>query len=209
MAERSIPATKKALRERVQRLVGELSSAERMERSASAQARLIETPEFKKARTVMVYHSDPSEVSSHDIVLACLADGKRVSLPRTTRGTRTMQIREILDVRRDLETSRFGTFKEPLGILPTVAHEQIDLVVVPGRVFDEQGRRLGRGAGYYDRFFAKEGVRAVAAALAFDCQIVAEVPVEAHDYPMDIIVTESRVIRVKRPRRTHEEIRKG
>lgn len=196
MANRSIAESKKALRERVQHLVAELSSAERLERSARAQARLIETPEFKKARTVMVYHSDPSEVSSHDIVLACLAEGKRVSMPRTTRGTRTMQIREILDVRRDLETSRFGTFKEPLGILPTIAHEQIDLIVVPGRVFDEKGQRLGRGAGYYDRFFAKDGVRAVAAALAFDCQIVEEVPIEPHDHPMDLIVTESRVIRI-------------
>lgn len=198
MANKAAAAAKKDLRERIQRLVAAMPQAERMERSARAQARLIETPEFKQARTVMVYHSDPSEVSTHELVLACLGEGKRVSLPRTPRGTRTMQVREILDVSRDLERSRFGTFKEPLGNLPTIAPEQLDLVVVPGRVFDLHGNRLGRGAGYYDRFFARKEVHAIAASLAFDCQLVAEVPHEAHDRPMHIIVTETRVLYVKR-----------
>lgn len=187
--------TKKALRERVLRLIHAMSMAERMERSARAQARLIETPEFQRARTLLVYHSDRNEVDTHEVVLVCLAEKKRVSLPRTERGTRTLQAREILDVRRDLETSRFGSFKEPLSILPSIALGQIDLVIVPGRVFDAHGHRLGRGAGYYDRFFALKEMRATAAALAFDCQVLEEVPREAHDHPMDLIVTETKLIR--------------
>ena len=187
--------TKKALRERVRLLVAAMPPAERLVRSARAQARLIETPEFQRARTLMIYHSDSSEVDTHDIVLECLAGKKRVSLPRTQRGTRTLQVREILDVARDLEHSALGKFKEPLGILPAIALEHIDLVIVPGRAFDAQGNRLGRGAGYYDRFFGKQEVRAVAAALAFDCQVLEEVPCAAHDHPMDLIVTETRVIR--------------
>lgn len=195
MLDKSTAELKKETRARTQMLVAAMTPAERMERSARAQTRLIETPEFKNARTVMVYHSDATEVNTHEIVLACLNEGKRVSLPRTPKGTRTMQVREILDVSRDLEVSRFGTFKEPLGNLPTIALEHIDLVVVPGRAFDMNGNRLGRGAGYYDRFFAKKGVRAIAASLAFDCQIVDEVPHEAHDYRMDLIVTETRAVR--------------
>ncbi|MCW8130612.1 MAG: 5-formyltetrahydrofolate cyclo-ligase [Planctomycetota bacterium] len=195
MPGKNIADLKKDIRERTQKLVAAMPHAERMERSARAQARLIETPEFKNARTVMVYHSDATEVSTHEVVLACLNEGKRVSLPRTPKGTRTMQVREILDVSRDLETSRFGTFKEPLGNLPTIALEHIDLVVVPGRAFDAHGNRLGRGAGYYDRFFAKKGVRAFSVSLAFDCQIVDEVPCEPHDVRMKMIVTETRELR--------------
>jgi len=187
--------SKSALRERVLRLIQAMSMAERMERSARAQAWLLETPEFLCARTLLVYHSDRNEVSTHEIVLACLAEKKRVSLPRTERDTYTFQAREIFDVRRDLETSRFGSFKEPMSSLPSIAPSQIDLAIVPGRVFDTHGHRLGRGAGYYDRFLGMQEVRAAAAALAFDCQVLDEVPREAHDHPMDLIVTETRVIR--------------
>jgi 5-formyltetrahydrofolate cyclo-ligase len=85
--------------------------------------------------------------------------------------------------------------------LPSIALNQIDLVIVPGRVFDLHGHRLGRGAGYYDRFFGVSDVRATAAALAFDCQVLEQVPREPHDHPMNLIVTETRIIRPSSPAR--------
>lgn len=185
---------KQALRTRVEQAVKALAPVERLERSARAQARLLGTPEFQAARTVMVYHSDATEVDTHEIVLTCLRERKRVGLPRTAAGKKTMQVLEILDPARDLEPSRFG-FKEPLGFLPSVALDSLDLVVVPGRAFDAHGNRLGRGGGYYDRFFAQPQVRAQAAALAFDCQVVDEVPSQLHDRRVALVVTETRVIR--------------
>jgi 5-formyltetrahydrofolate cyclo-ligase len=188
---------KQLLRTQVEQAIQAMDGAERMERSARAQARLAETPEFKAARTVMVYHSDPTEVDTHELVLACLESRKRVGLPRTEKGTRTLQVLEILDVARDLERSRFG-FKEPLPLLPTIALSALDFIIVPGRAFDGEGYRLGRGGGYYDRFFVQAGVRGRAVGLAFDCQIVSQVPRQEHDRPVDLIVTESRVIRTPR-----------
>lgn len=193
-----MPHRKKTLRAVIGAAIAAMSAAERMERSVRAQARLTATPEFQAARTVMVYHADPTEVDTHELVQACLLGKKRVSLPRMEKGTRAMQVREILDPKRDLETSRFGSIKEPRAILPLIALETIDLVVVPGRAFDAHGNRLGRGGGYYDRFFARPQIRAKAAALAFDCQIVAAVPSLDHDRPVDLIVTESRVVRPER-----------
>jgi 5-formyltetrahydrofolate cyclo-ligase len=188
---------KQLLRARAEQAILAMDGAERMERSARAQARLAETSEFKAARTVMVYNSDSTEVDTHELVLACLESHKRVGLPRTEKGTRTLQVLEILDVARDLERSRFG-FKEPLALLPTIALEALDFIIVPGRAFDPEGYRLGRGGGYYDRFFSQAHVRGRAVGLAFDCQIVPQVPRQNHDRPVDLILTETRVIRTPR-----------
>jgi 5-formyltetrahydrofolate cyclo-ligase len=68
--------------------------------------------------------------------------------------------------------------------------------VVPGIAYDESGNRLGRGKGYYDRFLASPGLRAMLCALAFECQIVAQVPALPHDRRVQLIVTEDRVLRI-------------
>ena len=187
---------KKELRAEMERAILAMSPAERMERGARAQARLAETPEFKAARSLMFYNSDATEIDTHELVLASLESGKRVGLPRTEKGSRVLHVIEILDVGRDLERSRFG-FKEPLAMLPTIDPTSLSLILVPGRAFDADGNRLGRGGGYYDRFVARlAGPRLV--ALAFDCQIAAAVPHESHDRPVDMVLTEERVIRTPR-----------
>jgi 5-formyltetrahydrofolate cyclo-ligase len=70
------------------------------------------------------------------------------------------------------------------------------VVLVPGLAFGERGGRLGRGGGHYDRFLreARRHGSIAAIAMAFELQMVAEVPREAHDEPVDVIVTEARVI---------------
>ena len=188
---------KQTLREQSERAILAMGAEERRGRSAQAQARLAESLEFRAARTVMVYHSDQTEISTHDLVEACLRSGKRVGMPRTEEGRKTLQVLEILDAERDLEVSRFG-FKEPLRLLPTIVLGTLDLAVVPGRAFDARGNRLGRGGGYYDRFFTQPQVRARAVALAFDCQIVPSIPYSDHDRPVDMVITETRVIRTPR-----------
>jgi len=81
-----------------------------------------------------------------------------------------------------------------------VLPEEIALVLTPGLAFDRSGGRLGRGGGYYDRFFARidseRGKPVPKYALAFDCQILDQVPVEPHDIRLDGIVTESEIIRI-------------
>jgi len=73
-----------------------------------------------------------------------------------------------------------------------------NLVVVPGMAFDAMGRRLGKGYGYYDRFLAGLAGTAVTVGLAFSRQLLPEVPVDAWDVPVDVVVTEDGVIRVSR-----------
>ena len=74
-------------------------------------------------------------------------------------------------------------------------HTRAGLAFVPGLAFDNRGNRLGRGKGYFDELLA--GFRGVKVALAFDLQVVDSVPATARDVPMDIVVTEERVVRIQ------------
>ncbi|EPE60492.1 5-formyltetrahydrofolate cyclo-ligase family protein [Exiguobacterium sp. S17] len=83
-----------------------------------------------------------------------------------------------------------------MGILePTTAETDLDIdtCIVPGRVFDRSGYRIGWGGGYYDRFLAT--YRGATIALAYDVQVLDEIPIEPHDIPVELIVTEREMIR--------------
>lgn len=84
--------------------------------------------------------------------------------------------------------------KEPAPI-PELAVEigEADLILVPGVAFDRTGRRLGRGRGYYDQILSKAAPQCLIVGIAFDWQIVDEVPVEAHDHAVDLMITPQEV----------------
>lgn len=75
--------------------------------------------------------------------------------------------------------------------------EHVDLYIVPGVAFDKKGNRLGRGLGWYDRFLTQ--VRAPKIGLAYEAQMVAEVPHTSYDIPMDMVVTQKKVYENKTP----------
>ena len=77
--------------------------------------------------------------------------------------------------------------------------KRLDLVIVPGRAFSPRGDRLGRGKGYYDRFFQRLRPDCRLAGLAYAAQIVESIPTEQHDRPMDLVVTEEGILEA-RPR---------
>jgi 5-formyltetrahydrofolate cyclo-ligase len=75
-----------------------------------------------------------------------------------------------------------------------VREDEIGLIVVPGLVFDGQGYRLGYGRGYYDRFLFSLSRKVPSAGLAFDFQVVPALPVSPRDFPLDLIITDKRII---------------
>ncbi len=93
------------------------------------------------------------------------------------------------------ERHRFG-FSQPSGEAPIIAADSVDVVLVPGLAFDRCGRRLGRGAGYYDRFLA--GMEVDKVALTTEARLVDEVPFQPHDILMDWIATEKGVHSTRR-----------
>lgn len=122
-----------------------------------------------------------------------------LALPRIDWDNRTMRAwllprAERVDRSRDLVARRFGV-PEPAHGEP-IDLEQLDAVLVPGLAFDRSGARLGRGAGFYDRFLAPLDASSRAPRLigvCFDRQLVVRVPTEAHDRRVDTLVTESGV----------------
>ena len=75
--------------------------------------------------------------------------------------------------------------------------KRLDLVIVPGRAFSLRGDRLGRGKGYYDRFFQRLRPDCRLAGLAYTAQIVESIPTEQHDRPMDLVVTEEGIVETR------------
>lgn len=159
--------------------------------------RLADAPEYKRARTILAFLPIPGEPDLSPACRKAVGEGKRLCLTRLDweRGTLTPAI--VRSVDRGLVTGRYG-IREPGTDAPHIPPNEIDLVLVPGLAFDESGRRLGRGAGYYDRFLTPLSVATI--GVAFELQLVPEVPTGPGDAPVGAIVTERRFIRVSQPR---------
>lgn len=172
-----------------------LGQDERHAASDAAAARLWGEVEYKEARVVLLYVSFRSEVGTRGLIEAALGDGKTVLVPKVDRKAHRLRLFEIKDVTRDLETGYMGIF-EPVERLTRPAEPgEIDLVVLPGVGFDEAGRRLGYGGGYYDRLIEELRPGTGLIALAFEVQVVDEVPAEPHDKRVDKVITETRTIK--------------
>jgi 5-formyltetrahydrofolate cyclo-ligase len=153
--------------------------------------RLYSLPEYRAASVIMFFASFRSEVDTLTMIRHVLAAGKRVFLPKV-RG-RDLALFEILDFDKDTAPGAWA-IPEPRETRP-VTIQEVDLMIVPGLAFDENGNRLGYGAGFYDRILPS--FRRTTVALAFEEQIVPDVPVSIHDIPVKKIVTEKRIIEVK------------
>lgn len=155
--------------------------------------RVMTLPEIRRAGTVMAFWSFGSEVDTSSLLRRLHAEGVRIALPRIVNG----EVVPVAYVPGDpVSEASFGAM-EPVSDTE-VDPATIDVVVTPGVAFDRRGNRVGYGGGHYDRLLA--GIRSDAAtvAVAFDLQVVDEVPAGGADRRVDAIVTEREVIRCGR-----------
>ena len=170
-----------------------LTPEERERRSEQIVRRILDSDEFRAAKTVMLYRAVRGEVRLDALEGSAEAEGKRLVYPRCTEGE-TLAV-YAPDGEKAWERGPFG-IPEPLPERSEpVAPAEIDLVLCPCTVFDERGNRAGMGAGYYDRFLPR-CVNARVAAVAFEAQKADRVPTEAWDRPMELIFSEARVYRI-------------
>ncbi len=171
-----------------------LPQEDRRSRSASIAGALFALPEYRAAGTVLFYVSFRSEVSTRRMIEQAVSHGKKVLAPKVDRRRRELRLFEIKDLSADLEAGYMNIYEPVEKRTREASPEEPDLVVMPGVGFDEKGNRLGYGGGYYDRLAMKlrSGIRLV--ALAFEEQMVDEVPSLSHDRKVDMIITETRVI---------------
>ena len=142
---------------------------------------------YVSARVVSVYLSGPDEVATDGVIRDAWTRGALVCAPVAREAPRRMEMRTVARL-EGLSVGRFG-LREPGEDSPLVDAEDVRAVIVPGLAFTRRGDRLGYGGGYYDRFLEREAEKAVLIALAYDGQVVDELPTEAWDVRMDWIVT--------------------
>lgn len=184
-------ATRKAsMRRLVLAKRGRISGEERAAAARTVAGSVSETPEVEAAETVLGFASFGTELPTDDTMAALLAAGKRLLLPFVDgRELRAAEVRSVEDV-----APGYRGIREPVARTP-VDPALASVVLVPGVAFDETGRRLGYGGGFYDAFLASLDRSIVRVGLCFDLQVVPEVPAGEADERVDAIVTERRVIR--------------
>lgn len=173
-----------------------LSASERHEKSSSAMQHFWSLPEMKHWSTLFIYVNFRSELETLELIDRCLSQGKRVAVPLVDASTVNMIPLLIEDPGKDLVPGYYGIPEPDPQKCLRVSAREIDAVVIPGSVFDIHGGRLGYGGGYYDRFLVNDASQAKRIGLAFEMQVVEKVPVQPHDQPLDILITEKRIVHI-------------
>jgi 5-formyltetrahydrofolate cyclo-ligase len=180
---------KSILRAQVREELKKMSDAERAAASLQICSRLEEQELWRKAKTILFYAPLPEEPDIWRLVVDSLATGKDVLLPRFEVEQGRYSACLIRDAVQDVRVGKFGV-REPVKNCVTISLNRLDLILVPGIAFDLDGRRLGRGKGFYDRLLAT--LEGPTCGVAFDQQIVRHIPVEPHDMRLSCILTPTR-----------------
>jgi 5-formyltetrahydrofolate cyclo-ligase len=190
MPDGSFNHDKQLLRARARALRSSLSPAEILEKSERICHNLMDV--LDGANPIMVYVSKPMEVHTRALIVQLLAQGKIVIVPIIEKDTKTLRLSYIEDP-AVLSQSTFDV-SEPVGHeLPAQASD-VKAVIIPMLAFDKRGNRLGYGAGYYDRFLTAHP-HMTRIGIAFACQELMEIPADPTDAGMDMIVTDTGIIR--------------
>ncbi len=179
---------KRALRQVMLKTRNSLSREVLDKMSEMIQARVLNMNEFVSAKIVAAYHPIGSEVSTIKILSSILQLNKHLALPRVE--DETIIFAEVKDLEKDLEVGQYNIMKPKNHCLKM---NKMDLVLVPGIAWDEHGYRLGYGKGYYDKYLAN--LQTVSVGLAYDFQVLEDIPHEQNDFRVNLIVTEKRVIK--------------
>lgn len=186
-------AVKQQLRSELMAKRKAMNPAQLDSRGLKTQSRFLATPYYANARTVALYAPIKGEVPTRDILTAALQDGKIVCYPLSHVHGRILSFRAITN-EAELEPGRLGV-REPANSADLIPVSQIDLFVVPGLGFSRDGKRLGRGGGYYDATLKAASELSRRVGLSFSEQMVENLPSNSDDVPMDLVVTENETFR--------------
>ncbi|MBU6504322.1 MAG: 5-formyltetrahydrofolate cyclo-ligase [Betaproteobacteria bacterium] len=189
------PSQKSELRAAVLARRDAIPEAQRDTRSRELSRQVTALPEFAAARTVMAYMPMGSEFDTRPLLQAVLSRGARLVLPRVERATKTLALHAVADLDASLQAGVWGIREPDPQRCPLASLGEVDFILMPGAAFDRQRHRMGYGGGFYDKLLSRPERRAITVAVAFVEQLVAEVPVEPHDVPVDILVSDDGLYR--------------
>jgi 5-formyltetrahydrofolate cyclo-ligase len=186
-------AQKATLRKQIRDSLQSISPAARCTLSAQIRNRLKESAVWKNARAVLLFAPLTKEPDVWPLLEDALAGKKIVALPRFDSTSHGYVACQVKNLRSDIVTGQFG-IREPDAKCVELPLNRLDLALVPGIAFDLQGRRLGRGRGFYDRLLADVG--GVKCGIAFDEQMAGEIPAGPRDIRLNFILTPTRFVEI-------------
>ncbi|MFC1748494.1 5-formyltetrahydrofolate cyclo-ligase [Pseudomonadota bacterium] len=152
--------------------------------------KLLSSRYFKNAKKILFYLPIHKEVDLIELFEKG-HKGKRMALPKVV-GKGKMHLHYIKDL-SETQTGKFN-IKEPRGHLKEAKPQELELILVPGVAFAHDGHRIGYGKGFYDRLL--KNTSAIKIGIAYEFQIVKNIPAQSHDTPVDFIATEKRIYRI-------------
>jgi len=185
---------KSDIRGEIKNTLNSLSNSERLNKTKDIENRLFEFANFLESKIALLYLNRENEVRMWEIIKRCFSISKTVVLPAFDIEKHDMKLMKVVNLKADLKTGSRGIKEPKKHLCKIVPIEYIDIAFIPGIAFDEKGGRIGSGEGYYDRLIPKLPNTTRKVALAFEDQIVQQVPMESHDRYIDILITEKRII---------------
>lgn len=190
---------KKEIREKIIHLRNIQPTEKIIKKSSIIKDKLFSFEHFQKAKTVMFYASFRNEVETHFMIKDTLRQGKVVALPKTDSKNKKLDVFQINNFEEDIEKG-YCEILEPKNTCKKINIKDIDLVIVPAVAYTQDGYRIGYGGGYYDRFLDKFytlNKNGISIGLAFEFQIIEEMPKDKFDRKVHFIITEERIIKIK------------
>lgn len=190
--------TKRDAREGIAEHIRSLSNERRIVLDAQIATHITQLSFWERAHTVFAYLAMADEVDLEAVFRAATGAGKRIALPRIESDDDQMRFHRVESDVRPTERHGLG-FLQPPRSAPSVTPDAGALLLVPGRVFDRAGRRVGRGGGFYDRYLATLADGVVTVGIGYAAQLVHSVPTHEGDQAVQIVVTDSETCFCRRP----------
>lgn len=192
-----IEKQKSSLRKRILALRRAQSSRDIEKKSDNIKGELFTFSTFNEAETILFYLAVKDEVQTDKMIEESLRKDKRVVVPFIDWQRKEILPSEIKDLAKDINIGIRKIPQPKKNFYFPFSPASIDLVVIPGVVFDRKGNRLGFGGGFYDRFLGKLSNTTKLVGLTFELQLVDNVPSQSHDVAVDYLITEGGIIDCK------------
>lgn len=180
--------SKRELRQNMLHKRSELNSASKKKLDDLIYEKLISDKRISDARVIFIYVSYRDEVDTINFINYCLSKQKNVCVPKIISLKEGMKAVKIFTL-NDLKPNKMGIL-EPKNIEYSVSPEELEMILLPGLAFDNEGGRLGYGGGFYDKFLSDVPEKVIKLGLGYSFQVLDKVPMEQYDKPIDGIITD-------------------
>lgn len=187
--QETISFKKKEIRKKMLKLRNEMEQIVRDKKDEKITFKFTEFLMSKEIKSVLLYASYRSEVNTEKIFYFCQQHAIKTAFPKVLERVKTLELYWVNNLEQ--LSSGYKSILEPdRGAKASI--EEIEVIVVPGIAFDINCYRIGYGGGFYDRLLQYK--KGLSIGLAYEEQIVEQIPIEPFDRKVDLIITDERMI---------------